>query len=121
VMITMVDIKPSKWFSHPLCDRSKQFPAKKSMPFVESIQGTYTHRVRYVTMYNNGKESHVAVNCWCGMSICISRRKPNRLCSSPSNGRKRCATCEGRAIGAGVVLPSVINGVDVVYSPRDAR
>lgn len=120
MMTAMVDIERSSWFDHQMCDKRRQFSVKKSLPFVESIRGVYTHRVRHVTVYTGEGKSHMAITCWCGMSICISSRKPNRLVAEPSNGRKVCATCEGRVVGAGAAGLQEINGRQVKYTPRRA-
>lgn len=114
----MVEIEKSAWFSHPMCDKKRQFSVKKSLPFVESIRGEYTHRVRHVTIYTDARAAHAAVSCWCGMSITISNRKKNMLVAEPSQGRPVCATCEGRVARVGIAQPQEINGHTVKYSPR---
>lgn len=117
----MIDIEPSSFLSHPMCDKQTTLSAKKSKPFVESFMGYYAHRVRHVTLYSREGGSHIAVNCWCGMTICISNRKPSRLVEFPSQGKPICATCEGRAIGAGVDGSREIAGRQVMFSPRNQK
>lgn len=96
--------------------------AKKSLPFVESGGGRYTHRVRslsLVTMHAPAHAPHSAVACWCGMTVLLSTKHchaRSRLVSEPS--RVLCATCEGRAIGAGQVGAQEIAGRPVMFIPR---
>lgn len=96
--------------------------ASKSLPFVESGAGRYTHRVRtfsLVTMHAPTYPPHAAASCWCGMTILISakpRHRGNSLAAEPS--RAICATCEGRAIGAGQLGTPEIAGRPVIFSPR---
>ena len=100
---------------------AEQYYARESLPFVESGAGTYTHRIRSLTLYDYGKHgSHAAVSCWCGMTMCLGgRRKYNRrIVAVPSVDRMVCATCEGRAIGAGQLGAREIAGRQVMYSPR---
>lgn len=99
-------------------DIQNRYWARESLPFVESGQGTYTHRVRDLTLYDFGDRSHFAAGCWCGMSLCLGGRRQRRLVATPSEGYVVCATCEGRAIGAGQLGARVIAGKEVCYSPR---
>ena len=92
-------------------------PVKSSLPFVESRAGRYTHRVRSAALHTLLGKSHMGIKCWCGMVILISKKKPNRLTDSPDSGRPMCATCEGRAIGAGQVGAREIAGRPVMFQP----
>ena len=114
----MIDIEPSSWRYHPLCDKDTLF-AKKSLPLVKSYRGFYTHRVRHVTIYPKG--THMVASCWCGMSISISRRKPSRLLSEMPIDSVMCAVCEGKAIGAGCDGDTTINGRESKYQPRQHK
>lgn len=99
--------------------------ASKSLPFVESGAGRYTHRVRglaLVTMHAPTYQPHAAASCWCGMTILLSPKpvhSRNRLAEEPS--RVLCATCEGRAIGAGQLGAQEIAGKPVMFAPRNRR
>lgn len=93
---------------------------RRSVPFVESFYGTYTHRVRSITMHELLNKSHMSVGCWCGMTINLSQHRRNRLLLEPSQGRPICATCEGRAIGSGQLGAREILGRPVMFSPREA-
>lgn len=95
---------------------------KAAPPFVEAISGRYTHRVRSAALHTICGKTHMSVQCWCGMHINVSVKRPNRLTDEPS-GRPICATCEGRAIGAGQLGAREIAGREVLYQPkgRDVR
>ena len=93
-------------------------PVKASPPFVESKAGRYTHRVRSAAIHTSLGRPHMGVKCWCGMVILISKRKPNRMTNEPETGRPICATCEGRAIGAGQCGAREIAGREVMYQTR---
>lgn len=94
--------------------------AKRSLPFVESFRGNYAHRVRalaYYTLHYPKYPPHAAVKCWCGQSINIGgKRESGQLVTDPT--LPICATCEGRAIGAGQVGAREIAGRPVIYSPK---
>lgn len=49
-MSAMIDIEPSSIIKHPHAGKHCT-AAKRSLPFAESLQGEYTHRVRHVTLY----------------------------------------------------------------------
>lgn len=93
---------------------------KRALPFVASDAGEYIHRVRSAIVYEVCGKAHMAVSCWCGMTLLVSKRKKGRMLSEPVAGRPMCATCEGRAIGAGTTELRNINGLDVRYEPRRA-
>lgn len=118
---TMVDlyrIRPPQWKG-----ATTYLHVKRALPFVESFRGQYTHRVRAIQVLVNSWGSHMAVRCWCGQTVSISQRKPNRgnaLMVEPT-GRPICATCEGRAIGAGQLGAPEIAGRPVMFSPRTER
>lgn len=93
----------------------------KAPPFAESRSGNYTHRVRSAIIHtNDGHWSHMAAHMWCGMGMLFDTRKHagNRFVDEPSAGRPVCATCEGRAIGAGQDGAMKIAGRMVKFSPR---
>ena len=93
---------------------------KRALPFVASDAGVYVHRVRSAVVYEVCGKAHMAVSCWCGMTLLVGKRKKGRMLSEPITGRPMCATCEGRAIGAGTTGLRNINGLDVRYEPRRA-
>lgn len=88
---------------------------KKALPFAASDAGLYAHRVRYVEMITILGKSHLAVSCWCDMTLLVSKRKKTRLMDAAPPDRPICATCEGRAIGKD---GGKINGIDVRYMPH---
>lgn len=104
---------------HPMLNGSIR--AVASLPFVESASGTYTHRPRSATLHTILGKSHLAVSCWCGMTILVSERRKNRLLDHPTPGRPMCASCEGRVIGALGVDDFRINERLVRYAPKQGR
>jgi len=94
--------------------------AKRSLPFVEPIRGNYAHRVRSVAYYTSNSASrppHAAVKCWCGQTILVGGRRDGAHLVADVT-LPICATCEGRAIGAGQVGAREIAGRPVMYSPK---
>jgi hypothetical protein len=120
-MSAMIDIEPCSWIRHPHCDRKTTLFARRSLPFVESSRGEYTHRVRHVTLHTCAGQSHFSVSCWCGMILHISPRRHGKLVAAPGEGRPICATCEGRVIGAGLVGSREIAGRPVMFRTRNAE
>lgn len=102
----------------------------KALPFFRSHSGRYIHRVRGVLMFydrKTGKFSHSAVHYWCGSSGFPRNRSwfhggiENENASffeSPPENSVCCATCEGRAIGAGMAGAREIAGQPVMFQPR---
>lgn len=93
---------------------------RKCLPFGESSRGEYTHRPRYVMLHAHENESFLAINCWCGYTIFISKKHKGVLLEAPTAGRPMCATCEGKATGAGLLGSREINGRSVMFQPRGA-
>jgi len=94
--------------------------ALKSLPFYKGRRGIYFHRVRRIQQYwSDGRYSHSAVDFWCGNSggLGMGRRQGFLAAEIPDDG-VLCATCEGRAIGAGQLGARTINGKPVMYSPQ---
>jgi len=99
------------------CSHIPRASITRSVPYAESERGSYCHRVRTATVYTVCGKSHIAINCWCGMTVFAAPRR-GRFVAQPSHGRPLCATCEGRAIGAGTDADHKINGRIVRYAPR---
>ena len=114
-LIELEVVKPSGW-------RPPHFDSvavKKSLPYAESSGGEYTHRVRSARLHwMSGYGSHMSISCWCGMSLLVGKRHKGQFVAEPSFGRPMCATCEGRAIGAGVDGSHKINGRMARFQPR---
>lgn len=92
-------------------------PIVKSLPYWRSSQGSYVHRVRSGTIYfHDRKPSHTALGLWCGMHGFIGRK--GGLMAEPPPTATICATCEGRAIGAGQTESRMICGRVVKFAPR---
>lgn len=95
-------------------------PILKSLPYFRTQSGSYIHRVRYGTIHHyNGQYTHFALKFWCGMTgLGSDKRKQARFYDVPPDGMVVCATCEGRAIGAGLTESRMIAGKIVKFSPR---
>jgi len=101
------------------CDKRVK-PVKLSLPFYIARLGKYFHRVRSSSNHwRNGKYSHTSVSFWCG-GIGFVGDKGTLHGEVHENGTL-CATCEGRAVGAGLDGVRMINGRSVMYSPRIQR
>lgn len=114
-MIELKEQKKPSWKSPNHTIKS----VKKSLPFLESFRGQYTHRVRFVDMHTNYKnKSHFVIKTWCGATFKNGSRDgkgQTYFTENPTNNRPICATCEGRFIGAGMTGDRKINGQDVMY------
>lgn len=95
------------WPSH----RPKPIPVRRMLPFVWRGPGRLVHRARSASLHHDGR---LSVQAWCGPMV----QKPSVLAKVP-DGAEVCATCEGRAAGAGQI-PS---GFDepIKFTPRAAR
>ena len=102
-----------------LADRvgSPAVPVKRALPFFKSRSGEYVHRVRRATMYyRDGEYSHTAVTLWCGGNGFPGKK--GTLMDVPPNASVFCATCEGRAIGAGLDGNRDVRGRAIMFKPR---
>ena len=91
---------------------------KYALPFYKSKQGYYHHRLRYSKNHwvrSTGEYSHTSVEMWCGQGGQVNN---GRLYAKLPEDSVLCATCEGRAIGAGLDGVREINGRAVMYSPN---
>lgn len=99
-----------------------QMPIKSAWPFFKNGHRLgYVHRIRYGTVYYyKGKLSHVCFTFWCGGTGFLNdnngRRRNNKHLENTDE--PICATCEGKAIGAGLLGASEINGRPVIFQPR---
>lgn len=95
----------------------------KALPFYRSMQGRYVHRVRSGTLHQlTNREPHAAYSLWCGGTGFVSRNQngnlKGELLPDIPAGAVLCATCEGRAVGAGLLGAPIIAGRVVKYAPR---
>ena len=118
-MIRLQESKISTWEGG-----MKSVPVAFAYPYFRSGFGTYVHRVRTaITHVNKDKRenSHVSLTAWCG---CVGFLHPTPKTKSATQWSElpdhalACATCEGRAIGAGLNSSRVINGIEVIFTPR---
>lgn len=103
-------------------DRVGHVYVVKSRPFYRSRAATRVHRVRMATMhYFGGEYSHTSFKAWCGhVGFSSKRRRHNSLLLLDDQGDLPiCATCEGRAVGAGALGEREIQGRAVIYTPRN--
>lgn len=117
-MVVLESRRTSGWHA----PGSSSIVVRRSLPFAESRAGRYCHRVRSMILHNSGHptilRAHFSIRCWCGMCLCIGGRNLTKLLAEPSDGTPICATCEGRAIGAGQLGAREIAGRPVMFSPR---
>ena len=89
---------------------------KFALPYYKSRAGKYFHRVRCAqNHWRNGELSHTSVGFWCGNGGFIGEK--GKLYAKVPECGVLCATCEGKAIGAGLDGERKINGKEVMYSP----
>lgn len=91
---------------------------RRILPFYKSNRGRYVHRIRKAdNHWSKGKLSHTSLGFWCGGQGFVNK---GQLFQEIPNELILCATCEGRAIGAGLEESRTINGKEVKFSPRRA-
>lgn len=73
--------------------------ATRSLPFITFLRGTLVHRVRDLHVTDDG-EFHATL--WCGMQAYRTRKSSPKMRAEPGT-RPVCATCQGRAEGAGQI------------------
>lgn len=107
-------------------------PIVRSLPYMQSKKGKlrYVHRIRsgllhltYSTAFDGGRQvrlSETAENAWltfrlwCGVSLTPG----SLLLPEPPPGANVCATCEGRAVGAGMPSSSIICRRPIIFRPH---
>lgn len=120
--------RPGAWRN----ERSGDAHWLAALPFFISPRQTMVHRVRSVTTHLwDGEPSHTSVKLWCGSSRFIETPETwgrfkckhigNRLTAEPDKRMVFCATCEGRAVGAGQLGTAMLAGRMVKFSPREGR
>ena len=79
-------------------------------PFLENTRGALIHRVRYVTTHKISPKynAHLAVSCWCGMSIC--GQKNLTFIAAPPSEKIVCARCEDIAVQKGLPTSYQLTG-----------
>lgn len=115
-------VKPVGWMP----EYYREVPIRKSLPFYLSGPGKYVHRIRSATNYfscylgDGLRYRHTGLSLWCGGTgfVGSDKRATNRILATIPEGELVCATCEGRAIGAGQLGSPIINGNMVKFAPR---
>ena len=88
-----------------------------SLPFYSSRRGEYVHVVRSATaIYFDNEYQHTSYRLWCGQ---IGSMPGKGILTSNNDQSPYCATCIGKAIGAGVFDERFINGLPVMYRPKE--
>lgn len=109
----------------PLFKRRPALMLTQSLPFYRKNLGL-VHRVRDGRVYQKDDDtySHTSIGFWCGNTgfLGLDTHRKNggygALFAEPPEHAVHCATCEGRATGAGLNGARVICGRTVLYSPR---
>ena len=94
-------------------------PILECPPFlINRSFGKYVHRPRWGSIrssYDPKWKTSWSGQCWCGQGWSLKR---HLFSDKVPDGLSVCATCEGRAIGAGQLESHMINGQMVKFSPR---
>lgn len=115
----LVALQPTEFYRRGMYrpDDAGYIKFKSSLPFYRSNGGAYTHRVRSGGMLTSGwKPAHSVLHLWCGATGFPGTK--GKLLAEPGPVDIICATCEGRAIGAGQTGTPTIAGRVVRFSPR---
>ena len=107
---------------HPWGDRPGQNPESRSVrvrelvPFFQTAQGRYVHRVRSADWFLNDPKRRrgLAMHGWCG----VMTPHTDRLHGAPPIGEPLCATCEARAVGAGYPPTSSWEKPPLMFKPQ---
>lgn len=112
----------------PAWHREFVVPLTSSLPFFQRDGDGYVHRVRSSRLHlspKTGEHTHTSVTFWCGQLGFLypegkwnPKHKKASVLAEPSPWRLVCATCEGRAIGAGQVDSHKIGGRIVKFKPH---
>lgn len=122
---------------HPRHCGPRPLPVKRALPYSRSRQGAYVHRLRSgllhvycPTAFDDEKGGwyrvsnevqHVGAHfkLWCGQHATTARMRSSwEFFGEPPEGADVCATCEGRAVGAGYESTVLIANHPVKFSPR---
>lgn len=115
-MTAQIPLLPPKAVDWSFNPRIGTIAIRFALPFYKGARGLYTHRLRSGSAhYWDGRLSHVSYHFWCGN---IATSGKGTLLPKIPEGGIVCATCEGRAVGAGLAGSRTINGQAVMFSPR---
>lgn len=83
-------------------------------PFVWSATGTYCHRIRSLTLWEDTTRGP-SIMTWCGQLRHIKRSgRASEIGFAVPDGHTECGTCHGRAVGAGQIDD---NGSPLIFTP----
>lgn len=120
--VALVNERTPEWF------RKQSVPLRAALPYYQRDGDGYVHRVRSGHLHysiRTGEHTHTSVHFWCGATGFLypagkqnPKHRPAVITASPSPTRTICATCEGRAIGAGQVPGRAADGRVLQYRPH---
>lgn len=118
--VMKINLLPSGQIHRRRAPGSTIVEVKQALPFFRSHSGMYVHRIRSGAIHFwCGVYSHTSFSMWCGVNLFSSKKHPrSKLMVEPESDAILCATCEGRAIGAGQTDSHQICGRFVKFSPR---
>ena len=99
----------------------------KCLPFYRTRQKPNKNRPRLTHIVRTGKiingvfgRKHMSFSLYCGQIGSISADRPRGiLLKELERGEVMCATCMGKAVGAGKFGVRMIKGKPVLFSPKD--
>lgn len=126
--------RPQGWVNRKLM--TTPVPVKRALPYVRTTAGTYIHRLRSAQLWHQYEvtwwegrqirtsllpvETRIVPRTWCGVSVGSRRSGEPELFAVPPDGQPVCATCEGRAVGAGMPSNVVLEARAILFRPRVA-
>lgn len=119
------ETNPAAWHNDNVGPRP--VPLKRALPFFSGPGRRMAHRVRSGSMYLHHDAdwpTTIALHFWCGNQGFLRRTTPRRthggfLFAAPPDDFPMCATCEGRAIGAGEPSAAFLfQQRSLLFSPR---
>lgn len=117
-MIALLRDNPRRWGVNDSFYRNVYTVTHVAAPFFKSNEGTYVHRIRSARYYARIEGSrfpgHYSLSLFCGQ---IGYPSKGRLIQDPGQ-MILCATCEGRAVGAGMDPVGLLVKKPVKFAPR---
>lgn len=121
--------KFGKGWHNPALKRPEQIT--RCRPYWQGPKNGYVHRVRSASLYYGILEqtrTYTVVNLWCGSSGYVrsdsrgrARKTGGYLIDHVENHGPLCATCEGRAVGAGFDSDFTSIAHPLIFSPTGIR
>lgn len=116
---TAMKVKLIRAKDHWHAECSSVIHIESSLPFFYSFKAGRVHRIRSGMFHLlHGVITHTSFDLWCGQHGLISPKHRGLVTDDPPHDIPVCATCEGRAHGAGQLESRVLAGRFVVFTPR---